>query len=97
MSRVVIIAEFVVKPGELPAFLAAVADDARDSLALENGGCLAFDVLRPQAGGDQVVLHEVYRDAAALEAHRQMPHYQTFKQASAPLVEALKVQVLEHA
>ncbi len=97
MSRVVIIAEFVIKPEQLSAFLEVVDADARGSLENEDGGCLAFDVLRPQEGGDRVVLHEVYRDVQALDAHRQMPHDLAFKQASAPLVEALKVQVLQPA
>ncbi|MGB7755604.1 MAG: putative quinol monooxygenase [Salinisphaera sp.] len=81
----VVIAEFAVKPGQREAFLKHAHEDARQSLANEDG-CHQFDVLVPEAGGDVVVLHEAYTDRAAFDAHTRMPHYQPFKDASAPLL-----------
>lgn len=80
----VVIAEFQLQPGALERFLPLAHDDARHSVETEEG-CLAFDVLLPEAG-DGVVFHEVYRDRAAFERHQQTAHYLRFKQASAQFV-----------
>lgn len=84
-AQFVVIAEFQIKPGQVPAFLALAHNDASESLANEEG-CLAFDVLTPEGSEEFVVLHEIYRDRAAYEHHKQMPHYAPFKEGSAPLL-----------
>lgn len=84
-THFVVIAEFQIKPGQVPAFLALAHNDASESLTNEQG-CLAFDVLTPEGSEENVVLHEVYRDRAAYEHHTQMPHYAPFKKGSAPLL-----------
>jgi quinol monooxygenase YgiN len=38
-------------------------------------GNLRWDIWRDQTHGDRFVLDELYRDPAALEAHRKTPHY----------------------
>ncbi|WP_303856310.1 putative quinol monooxygenase [Salinicola salarius] len=85
-THFVVIAEFRIKPGQVPAFLALAHNDASESLTNEEG-CLAFDVLTPEGSEDIVVLHEVYRDRAAFEHHMQMPHYPPFKEGTAPLLD----------
>ena len=70
-----------VKPDARDRFLKAIEVDAlgseRDEL-----GCMRFNVL--QDGQDQNVyyFYEVYRDAAALEAHRAAPHYAVWRAAA---------------
>lgn len=86
-TQFVVIAEFQIKAGQVPAFLALAHNDASESLANEEG-CFTFDVLTPEGSEDVVVLHEVYRDRAAFEHHTQMPHYAPFKEGSAPLLAA---------
>ncbi|MGN8157378.1 putative quinol monooxygenase [Salinisphaera sp. RV14] len=81
----VVIAEFTVKPEQREAFLDHAHEDARQSLTNEPG-CHQFDVLVPEDGGNVVVLHEAYTDRAAFDAHRRMPHYQPFKDSTAPLL-----------
>jgi quinol monooxygenase YgiN len=80
----VVIAEFQLAPGALERFLPLAHDDARQSVATEEG-CLAFDVLIPEEG-DGVVFHEVYRDRAAFDRHQQTAHYARFKEGSAEFV-----------
>lgn len=86
-SGFVVIAEFRIKPGQLQAFLELAYEDSRQSLANEPG-CHQFDVLLAEDGAELVVLHEVYSDRAAFDAHTQMPHYEPFKQGSEPLLAA---------
>jgi (4S)-4-hydroxy-5-phosphonooxypentane-2,3-dione isomerase len=70
-----------VKPGERERFLKAIEVDALGS-ERDEPGCLRFNVL--QDGQDQNVyyFYEVYRDAAALEAHRAAPHYAVWRAAA---------------
>lgn len=81
----VVIAEFQVKPGQQQAFLELAHEDARQSLANEDG-CHQFDVLIAEDDDHRIVLHEAYTDRAAFDTHTQMPHYAPFKEGSAPLI-----------
>ena len=63
-----------VKPGFKEGFIAASLDDARGSVA-DEPGCFRFDVLQDGSDPNRVHLYEVYADQAALETHRQAPHF----------------------
>lgn len=70
-----------VKPDARERFLKAIEVDALGS-ERDEPGCLRFNVL--QDGQDQNVYYffEVYRDEAALEAHRAAPHYAVWRAAA---------------
>ncbi|MBM3224269.1 MAG: antibiotic biosynthesis monooxygenase [Candidatus Tectomicrobia bacterium] len=70
-----------IKPGHHDAFMAALLGDARGS-AYDEPGCLRFDVVQDAQAPDTVYLYEVYRDEAALEAHRQASHYRTWRETA---------------
>jgi len=38
-------------------------------------GCLRFDVIQDDKDPNTIYFYEVYRDDAAIEAHRAAPHY----------------------
>lgn len=63
-----------IKPGFRDAFVKAVWDDALGSVR-DEPGCFRFDVLQDDSDPNRIHLYEVYRDQAALEAHRKAPHY----------------------
>ncbi len=65
-------------------FLAATVVNARASLA--EPGVLRFDVLQDDADPAHVILAEVYRDADASAAHKQTPHYGTWRDAVAEMM-----------
>ena len=70
-----------VKPEMRDRFLEAIEDDSICSVR-DEPGCVRFDVLRDRDNPDQYYFYEVYRDEAALEAHRQAPHYARWAEAS---------------
>lgn len=61
------------KAAELEDLLVNMAPDCR-----AEPGNLRWDVWRDQAIPDRYVLDELYRDAAAVEAHRASPHYRAY-------------------
>ena len=63
-----------IKPEFREAFMAAMLDDARGSMENEPG-CFRFDVVQDLEDPNRIYLYEVYRDDAAIAAHREMPHY----------------------
>ena len=87
MSRqaFVVIADFQVKPGNLPAFLEAAQDDAKHSVA-DEPGCRQFDVICPEASNDTVVFYEVYDSRLDFDAHLETPHLARFREAFPPLI-----------
>jgi len=85
-----------VKPEERERFLNAIEVDA---LGSENDepGCLRFNVLQDQQDPNSYYFFEVYRDEAALEAHRSAPHYAVWRNAADTLdgpVEATRCQTV---
>lgn len=71
-----------VKPDQRERFLAVAEDDSTSSVRDEGGGCLRFDVYQDQENQNRFYFHEVYRDQAALDAHRTMPHFARWSEAS---------------
>jgi quinol monooxygenase YgiN len=70
-----------VKPAERGRFLKAIEVDALGS-ERDEPGCLRFNVLQDQQDQDVYYFLEVYRDEAALEAHRAAPHYAVWRAAA---------------
>ena len=66
--------EVHVKPSMLDEFLETITYDAKHSEA-DEPGCLRFDVLRHDDDPLKFTFYEVYKDKAAQQAHRQMPHF----------------------
>jgi (4S)-4-hydroxy-5-phosphonooxypentane-2,3-dione isomerase len=73
-----------VRPGLAGDFLAASLQNARASLA--EPGVLRFDVIQDQDDPEHVVLVEVYRDGGASAAHKQTPHYTTWRDRVAEMM-----------
>src|ERR1051325_11020783 len=62
------------KPEYRDQILKGALEDGRGSRE-DEPGCLRFDVIQDDNDPDTVYFYEVYRDDAALEAHRAAPHY----------------------
>ncbi len=78
--------EVQVKPGREAEFIAATLANHRGSLA--EPGVLRFDVLQSAEDSSSFVLYEVYRDEAAIQAHKETAHYQAWKKAVEPMMAA---------
>ena len=61
------------KTAELRALLVGMAPHCR-----AEPGNLRWDVWRDESNEARYVLDELYRDAAAVEAHRNTPHFQAY-------------------
>ena len=70
-----------VKPEGRERFLKAIEVDALGS-ERDEPGCLRFNVLHDQQDPNAYYFFEVYRDEAALEAHRAAPHYAVWRAAA---------------
>ena len=71
MPRIAIIIEFEPHPEHRAELLAKLEVDARETLRDE--GCLRMEVLRACDGSGRIVLSELWRDRAAIDAHRAKP------------------------
>ncbi|HYS93186.1 MAG TPA: putative quinol monooxygenase [Candidatus Acidoferrales bacterium] len=67
-----------IKAGERERFLKAIEVDALGS-ERDEAGCLRFNVLQDAKEPNVYYFYEVYKDEAALEAHRTMPHYAVWR------------------
>lgn len=66
------------------AMRALLKTQAENSLAREPG-CRHFDVCEQAGAPGQFLLYEIYADQAALDAHRQTPHFAAFSEAAAAM------------
>jgi (4S)-4-hydroxy-5-phosphonooxypentane-2,3-dione isomerase len=70
-----------IKPDGRERFLKAIEVDAVGS-ERDEPGCLRFNVLQDSQDPDVYYFYEVYRDEAALEAHRAALHYAVWRGAA---------------
>jgi (4S)-4-hydroxy-5-phosphonooxypentane-2,3-dione isomerase len=70
-----------VKPEGRERLLKAIEVDALGS-ERDEPGCCRFNVLQDQQDSNVYYFYEVYRDEAALEAHRAAPHYAVWRAAA---------------
>ncbi len=67
-----------IKPGHMDEFVEASFGDARGSVG-DEPGCYRFDILKNDSDPNLAHLYEVYEDQAAIDAHREMPHYKKWR------------------
>ena len=70
-----------VKPAMRAQFLKAIEHDAIHS-EKDEPGCLRFNVLQDRNDQNVYYFYEVYKDQAAIEAHRAAPHYAVWRAAA---------------
>ena len=73
------------KPGMAGAFRAHILKNAEASVR-EEADCHQFPVMTGLDDPDEFVFYEVYSDEAALERHRQQPHFQAYMEATADMI-----------
>jgi autoinducer 2-degrading protein len=73
-----------VKPESVEAFKAATLANARASV--QEPGIARFDVVQQQDDPTRFVFVEAYRTAQAPAAHKETQHYQTWRDAVAPMM-----------
>lgn len=93
MAPLVILVEFVIKPGFVPSFTKLIRANAKASVEREPG-CRRFDVLLGPDDPRRFVLYEIYDDDAAFEQHRQTRHFKVFTKASEGQIEQRLVRRL---
>jgi len=91
--RAVLVVEFRIKSSHIAAFEGAMAENARQSLAVEPG-CLQFDVCRDPAEEGVFFLYEVYENDAAIQAHLTSAHFLEMNAATQDWVESKSVRRL---
>ena len=73
-----------VKPEFVESFKQASLENARQSVT--EPGIARFDVVQQQDDPTRFVLVEAYRAPDAPAAHKDTPHYQTWRDAVAPMM-----------
>lgn len=68
-----------IAPDRVDEFLAYIKEEAADARAKEPG-CRRFEISRSVDRPNVFTLTEGYDDLAALEAHRQTPHFLLFRE-----------------
>jgi (4S)-4-hydroxy-5-phosphonooxypentane-2,3-dione isomerase len=75
-----------IKPELRERFLEVIEDDATASVR-DEPGCVRFEVLQNASDPDTYYFFEVYRDEAAIQAHRETPHFARWNAASQELLQ----------
>jgi len=81
-----------VKPGETEKYLAALRENGAE--AVKEPGCRVFNIHVRKDDPNHVFIYEVYDNAAALEAHRQTPHFKKYAATTGSMVSKREVHPL---
>lgn len=76
--------DLVIVPSEMPKFLEAIKENGAN--AVKEPGCREFNITVLASNPNHVFLYEVYDNEAALEAHRQTPHFKKYQAATQGMV-----------
>ena len=77
MNQFAIFVTIKLKPGMGEAFRPHILENAAAAV-LDEPDCHQFQVLTDEDDPDSYRFYEVYSDAAALDTHREQPHYKKF-------------------
>ena len=75
VGGVALVVSVEIDPVHIDEFKQVIAEDAAGSRDRENGGCYRFDVVEVEPGGNKFIFYEVYKDEAAITAHKATPHF----------------------
>jgi quinol monooxygenase YgiN len=84
VGNVALFAEFTAKPGQGDAVAELLL--GLTELVRTEPGCVIFDPHRREANTDEFFVYEVYRDAAAFQAHITAPYGATFNATLTDLI-----------
>ncbi|MCK5445840.1 MAG: antibiotic biosynthesis monooxygenase [Rhodospirillaceae bacterium] len=80
-----IIVTIKLKPGHADAFRPLILKNANAAVR-DEADCHQFQVMNPMDDPDTFKFYEVYSDEAALDNHRQQPHFLEFVEATKDMV-----------
>ena len=73
MANLVLVVIVRIKPGQGEELKPAMLENAASSI--KEDGCYQFDVVVSKDDENEFLFYEVYKDAEALDSHRQTPHF----------------------
>jgi len=85
MHPFAIIVQLKLHPRQAEAFKPHILENAASAVR-DEPDCRGFEVFQALDDPDAFVLFEVYTDAAALDAHRQSPHYKRFFEQAGEMI-----------
>lgn len=97
MSKFAIFVTVKVEAGKAEEFLPIILENATAAVR-DEPDCHMFRVLRNKDDADTFHFFEVYTNEAALDAHREYPHYKKFRELSDPMIvdrQITRVDVLQ--
>jgi autoinducer 2-degrading protein len=77
----VVLVQVRVKTEMLAEFERAILINA-DTARTREAGCVRFDVSQREEDPAQWLFYEVYKDAAAFDAHRASPHFAAYQEVA---------------
>jgi quinol monooxygenase YgiN len=77
MSQFAILVTITLKPGSAEEFKPHILANAKAAMR-DEADCHQFNVLQSEDDPDTFFFYEVYTDSAALDVHRETPHYKKF-------------------
>jgi quinol monooxygenase YgiN len=90
----ILIVNIHIKPEHIEGFQAATLENARNSR--QEPGVARFDLLQQADDPARFVLIEVYRNEAAVAAHKQTPHYHAWLGAVDDMFAEPRTRALYH-
>ncbi len=88
-----LIVEVRIKPDKRDKFLEVIKYDALHS-EQDEPGCLRFNVLQDNEDANRYYFFEVYKDEAALQAHREAPHFKHWSEITGEVLDGPVVRHL---
>jgi quinol monooxygenase YgiN len=73
-----------INPADMPKYMEAIKENG--AATVKEPGCRTFNIHVSAKDPNHVFLYEVYDNAAALDAHRQTPHFKKYAEITKNMV-----------
>ena len=94
-KMIVLNVTYYVKPGLREEFLEAILAEGIDEASRAEDGNIKYDYYIPFDGGDELLLVEKWRSAAALKAHAETPHFKRLGELKGDFVDETVIERFE--
>ena len=91
MSRFAIFVTVKLHPGKAAEFEPLILANAKSALR-DEVDCHLFHVLHSEDEPDTFCFYEIYTNAAALDTHREQPHFKKYTELATPLIAERHIQ-----
>ena len=94
-SFILMLVTYKTKPGLRSAFHQTILNEGLQEASRQEPGNLAYDYFLSVDHPDELLLVEKWKDQAAIELHKTLPHYLRLRELKTPYIDSVSILITD--